>query len=92
MVEKYQEWNTSTIIQIMWLESKCRLNAVGDGHLVFSDGKNGMSCGLMQVRILPERKVTCQEMKDPKRNIAMAYAIYKTQNYRAWSVYRTMVK
>lgn len=90
-VEKY-DWNTSMIIRIMYLESRCAANAVGDGHLIFSDGINGISCGLLQVRILPERKVTCQEMKNPKANIAMAYAIYKSQNYNAWSVYKGLVK
>ena len=90
-VEKYP-WNTSMMIRIMYLESDCEANAVGDGHLIFSDGKNGISCGLLQVRILPERKVTCKEMKNPKKNIAMAYAIYKTQNYKAWSVYKDLVK
>lgn len=76
----------------MYLESKCQSNAVGDGHLIFSDGKNGMSCGLMQVRILPGRNVTCKEMKDPKRNIETAFKVYQQQGYKAWSVYRDIIR
>lgn len=90
-VERFN-WDTTIIIRIMYLESGCRHTAVGDGHLTFNAGAYGMSCGLMQVRILPKRGVTCEQMKDPKKNIAMAYEVYKSQGYKAWSVYKHIKK
>jgi hypothetical protein len=90
-IEKYA-WDSSLIIKIMYLESGCRHTAVGDGHLTFNAGAYGMSCGLMQVRILPKRGVTCEQMKDPRANIAMAYEVYKSQGYKAWSVYKQIKK
>lgn len=88
LIEQYQGWDTSKMIKIMFLESGCSTVERGDGHLTYGKGKYGMSCGLLQVRILPNRGVTCEDMKDPAKNIAMAYKIYKEQGYKAWSVYK----
>ena len=85
-VEKYA-WNPSVIIKIMRKESFCDSSAVGDRKLEFGHGRFGMSCGLLQVRILPGRSYDCDDMKDPVRNIAEAFGIYEQQGYKAWSTY-----
>jgi hypothetical protein len=76
IVEKY-DWDIDTMMQIMVLESNLNPNAVGDLGTAY------VSCGLLQVRTLPGRP-TCEELKDPERNISYAYEIYKTQGYNAW--------
>lgn len=70
-------------------ESGCNPNAVGDGHLTFNNGTMGMSCGLMQVRVLAGRP-NCETLKDPKANIEWAYKIYTEQGLNAWTIYRNM--
>lgn len=89
-IERYSDWNTVTIIKIMHMESRCRSDAIGDGHLRFGNGIYGMSCGLLQIRILPKRNVTCKQMKDPKMNIEKAHEIYLSQGYEAWSVFKRL--
>jgi soluble lytic murein transglycosylase-like protein len=85
LVEKY-DWDTELVMKIMELESSCNPNAVGDGHLTFENGTKGMSCGLMQVRVL-EGRPDCETLKNPETNLEWAYKIFKErENYTAWSV------
>jgi hypothetical protein len=85
LVEKY-DWDTELVMKIMELESSCNTNAVGDGHLTFENGTKGMSCGLMQVRVL-EGRPDCETLKNPETNLEWAYKIFKErENYTAWSV------
>jgi hypothetical protein len=86
LVEKY-DWDTELVMKIMELESSCNQNAVGDRHLTFAKGTKGMSCGLMQVRVL-EGRPDCETLKDAETNIEWAYKIYSERgNYTAWTVY-----
>ena len=82
MVEKY-DWNVDTMMYAMQKESGCNPQAVGDNYVIV--GVYAPSCGLLQVRTLAGRP-TCEELKDPATNIATAYAIWKSQGYRAWTV------
>ena len=75
------------MLKIMRKESLCDSSAIGDRRLEFDNGRYGMSCGLLQVRILPERGYGCEDMKDPQRNMAEAYKIFQLQGYRAWTTY-----
>jgi hypothetical protein len=86
LVEKY-DWDTELVMKIMELESSCNTNAVGDKNLTFANGTMGMSCGLMQVRVL-EGRPDCETLKNPETNIEWAYMVYKQQGYKAWTVYR----
>ena len=64
---------------IMQAESSCNENTTGDTSLTFTqNGRTyGYSVSLFQVRILPGREV----------NIDCAYHVWKSQGYKAWSVY-----
>lgn len=72
---------------IMQAESSCNENATGDTSLTFiQNGRTyGYSVSLFQVRILPGRE-HC-DSHDPATNIACAYHVWKSQGYKAWSVY-----
>jgi len=91
LVEKY-DWDTELVMKIMELESSCNQNAVGDGHLTFAKGTKGMSCGLMQVRVL-EGRPDCETLKDPQTNLNWAYKIYsEKKSYTPWSVYNKYLR
>lgn len=77
------------MLAIMKAESGCRHDAIGDTHITFQgNGRTeGMSCGLLQIRVLQGRP-NCDALIDPATNIDWGYQIYKSQGYRAWSVYQ----
>lgn len=72
------------MVAISKAESNCREDAVGDRHIEFTQNgrKYGYSIGSMQVRILPGR-----EWIETGDYYEGAHQIWKTQGYRAWSVY-----
>ena len=84
--EKY-DWDVRTMLAIMRAESGCDPNVTGDTSLTFTqNGRTyGYSVSLFQVRILPGRE-HC-DSHDPATNIACAYHVWKSQGYKAWSVY-----
>lgn len=82
LVTKYS-WDVETMMYAMRKESGCNTNAVGDNYVI--GGVYAPSCGLLQVRTLPGRP-SCDELKDPAKNIATAYQIWLSQGYGAWSV------
>lgn len=88
LLSKY-DWNVDLMLLIMKGESGCNPEAVGDGHLTFNNGTQGMSCGLLQIRVLDGRP-DCDSLKDVEANIEWGYKIYTEQGYRAWTVYRNM--
>lgn len=88
ILSKY-DWDVNTMLKIMKGESSCNPEAVGDGHLTFDNGTKGMSCGLLQVRVL-EGRPDCKSLKDIETNIAWGYKIYTGQGYNAWTIYRNM--
>ena len=85
-VKKYN-WDHTIMIAIAKAESGCRYNAKGDTKLTYqSNGRiYGYSVGFFQIRILPGRE-HCDSY-DVATNVRCAYAIYKSQGKRAWSVY-----
>lgn len=71
-------------------ESGWRTDAVGD--VALQDAKWGPSIGLWQIRSLRAQAGTggprdATRLTDPAFNAASAYAIYRGQGLRAWSVY-----
>lgn len=83
LVAQY-DWDAGVMLAIMKAESSCNPGAVGDDYPIA--GVHAPSCGLLQVRTLPGRP-DCISLKDPATNIRTAYLIFKSQGYRAWSVY-----
>jgi len=64
--------------------------AIGDKHLTFwENGKlYGMSVGLCQVRILPGRNITVEQMQIPEENIKKSKEIFDSQGFNAWTCYK----
>lgn len=85
-IAKY-DWDVRLMRAIAMAEGSCRWDAKGDKTLTFKVGKRtyGYSVGALQVRILPGRE-HCDSF-DPAKNIACAYAIYKSQGLHAWTMY-----
>lgn len=86
LVAQY-DWNVRTMLAIMRAESGCDPNVTGDTSLTFiQNGRTyGYSVSLFQVRILPGREAC--DSHDPATNISCAYRVWKSQGYKAWSVY-----
>lgn len=86
LLEKY-DWDVRIMKAIMQAESSCNENATGDTSLTFTqNGRTyGYSVSLFQVRILPGRE-KC-DSHNPEVNIDCAYHVWKSQGYKAWSVY-----
>lgn len=84
---KYSGWDVNTMVAIATAESHCRTGAKGDQTLTFTqnDRVYGYSLGAFQVRILPGRE-HCDTF-DVGTNVKCAYDVWRTQGYRAWSVY-----
>ena len=68
-------------------ESHCRVTATGDTSLTYKQNGRvyGYSVSAFQVRILPGRE-HC-DRHDLATNVACAHAIWRSQGYKAWSVY-----
>ena len=86
LLEKY-DWDVRTMLAIMRAESGCDPNVTGDTSLTFiQNGRTyGYSVSLFQVRVLPGREAC--DSHDPATNISCAYRVWKSQGYKAWSVY-----
>jgi len=78
------DWPAEIMLAIMQAESGCDSQAIGDDYPI--NGLHAPSCGLMQVRTLPGRP-SCDELRQPERNIETAHNIYKTQGLKAWTAY-----
>lgn len=86
LVAQY-DWDVRTMLAIMRAESGCDPNVTGDTNLTFTrNGRTyGYSVSLFQVRVLPGREAC--DSHDPATNISCAYRIWRSQGYKAWSVY-----
>ena len=75
------------MVAISKAESNCRPEAKGDTTLTYRKNGRiyGYSLSVLQVRILPGREHCDTHNVDI--NVRCAYAIYKSQGYKAWSVY-----
>lgn len=93
LMEKY-DWDVRVMMAIMEAEStnpqtkvKCQSTITGDTNLTYQrNGRTyGYSVSLLQVRILEGREAC--DSHDPEVNIDCGYRIWKSQGYRAWSMY-----
>jgi TolA-binding protein len=89
LVYDYTEWDARVMYAICKAESGGNPSIIGDTNITYyQDGElYGMSCGMLQVRVLPGRNITCEEMHNPEKNVAKAFEIWKSQSYKAWSMY-----
>lgn len=71
-------WDDKIMERIMFCESSNNPRAVGDKDTKYH------SYGLLQIRNLPSRNYSIEELFDPKRNIEIAYEIFVKQGYGAW--------
>lgn len=81
-IEKYN-WETSTVIKIMYLESRCNPKAT---NLRDSHGRCKGSFGLLQLACVHKGG----NKYDPKENIRIAYRVYQEagNSFRPWSTYK----
>jgi len=73
-------------IAIAKAESNMKSWKIGDKHLRWKDGRNGMSCGLFQIRIFPKRP-NCEKLLDEDFNIEFARKLYEKSGWKPWSTY-----
>ncbi len=79
LLTEYDGWCPDLMYKIMGCESSFNERAVGDRGTYY------WSYGLLQIRNLPNRNYTVEELFDPARNIEIAYEIFKKQGYWAWA-------
>ena len=72
------DWNYDLMYKIAFCESGFNPRAIGDRNTAYH------SYGLLQVRNLPSRNYSIEELFDPERNIEIAYLIWQKQSYGAW--------
>ena len=86
-VSQWDDWNIDIMVAISQAESHCNMDTVGDKNLTYQkNGRTyGYSIGALQVRILPGRE-HCEQLENYWQ---CAHDIWKSQGYRAWSVYKS---
>lgn len=82
------EWDTRIAYAVCMAESGGHPDAIGDQSLTFYDEGRlvGMSCGLMQVRVLKGRP-GCNALLDPQTNMEWAWRIYQAGGWKPWTGY-----
>lgn len=75
-IKKY-DWEDDIAMEVCRHESEGDKNAIGDKDTLY------VSCGLMQIRSLPDRP-SCEALKDPEANIAYAYQLWKEKGWAPW--------
>lgn len=84
LIEKYFGSQSQTALKIARCESQLNPKAIGDGHLKWNDGRNGMSCGLFQIRVFPDRP-SCEELLDAETNIKFAKQLFDKSGWNPWT-------
>ena len=81
IVSQY-DWDTELMLAIMRAESGCNPNGIN-----WQDSHNGCvaSYGLLQIACIHFKEG--EDKVNPQTNIAVAYRVWKSQTYNAWSVY-----
>jgi hypothetical protein len=69
-------------IAIAKAESGLRSDAIGDTNTKYS------SIGIFQIRLLPERNITKEQMIDSDHNIEYAKMLFDKSGWNPWSAYR----
>lgn len=87
LVEKYFGEEKEIALAVMKAESQGDPSRIGDKHLVYADGRYGMSCGLFQIRVLQGRP-SCDELLDAEFNVKYAYEMYQKSGWHPWSAFK----
>lgn len=88
LIREYFPECPDVAIAVARAESNLEAHRVGDKHLAWDDGRNGMSCGLMQIRVFPDRP-SCDELLDPVENIKYARKLYEKSGWQPWSTFNS---
>jgi len=83
IIQRYFGDNSKMAIAIAKAESGLNPNAIGDTNTRYH------SVGLFQIRLLPERGITKEEMLDPEHNVEYAKMLFDKHGWSPWTVYRT---
>lgn len=71
-----------TMRAICKAESGLDTNAIGDTNTKYP------SVGLCQIRLLPERQITMEQMKIPEENLKYAKLLYDKYGWKPWSAWK----
>lgn len=82
---KYFGDQANTMRAICQAESGLDPNAVGDTNTKYP------SVGLCQIRLLPERQITMEQMKIPEENIKYARLLYDKYGFKPWTMWKNGV-
>jgi len=77
-----------TAVAIAKAESNLEDWRIGDKHLAWDDGRNGMSCGIFQIRVFPKRP-DCEKLLDEDFNIDYARELYESSGWSPWSTFKS---
>lgn len=77
-----------TAVAIAKAESRLNPEVIGDKHLAWEDGRNGMSCGIFQIRVFPNRP-GCEKLLDEDFNIEYARELYERSGWLPWSTFKS---
>jgi len=82
LFSKYFGDKADTMRAICKAESGLDTNAVGDTNTKYP------SVGLCQIRLLPERQITMEQMKIPDENLKYARLLYDKYGFKPWTMYK----
>lgn len=82
----------NAVIALAVMKEESLLSPDAEGDLLIQDAEWGPSIGVMQIRSRKAEKGTGSQrdadvLRDPKRNIAEAKALFDTQGFRPWGAY-----
>jgi len=77
-----------TAVAIAKAESRLNPDVVGDENMIWDDGRNGMSCGIFQIRVFPNRPA-CEKLLDEDFNIEYARELYERSGWLPWSTFKS---
>ena len=78
LIRKYFGDDADTAIKVARCESGLNPLAEGDTNTPYH------SIGVFQIRLLPDRGLTVEEMQDPENNIAYAKMLYDKSGWKPW--------
>lgn len=81
LFDKYFKENAKTMRAICKAESNLNPSAIGDTNTKY------ISVGLCQIRLLPERGITKEQMMIPEENVKYAKHLFDKYGFKPWTCY-----
>jgi hypothetical protein len=81
LFDKYFKENAKTMRAICKAESNLNPNAIGDTNTKY------ISVGLCQIRLLPERGLTKEQMMIPEENVKYSKHLFDKYGFKPWTCY-----